>query len=151
MFEKIKRDKSHSCKATTCVGKIGKKRGFCTNLGGVAGVCLRSAVCGAMVRGVVWQWCSKSMPVWHNSAVCFGWHCGKVCWIVCFCINFWLITFLCYNHCYENDKHATFFVVWLKREARGDSLLLHSSGGTQAVGRDDNAGFGTSRACGGRL
>lgn len=71
-LRKIKRDKSHSCKATTCVGKIGKKLGFCTNLGGVAGVCLRGAVCGAIVRGVVWQWCSKSMPVWRNGAVCFG-------------------------------------------------------------------------------
>lgn len=73
MFEKIKHNKSHSCKATTCVGKIGKKRGFCTNLGCVAGVCLRGAVCGAMVRSVVWQWCSKgALSAWHNSAVCFG-------------------------------------------------------------------------------
>lgn len=136
LFEKIKRDKS-LLQGITCVGKIGKKRGFCTNLDCVAGVCLRGAVVRRL-RGTIARYAS-------------GWHCGKVCWIACFCINFWLITFLCYNHCYENDRHATFFVVWLKREARGDSLLLHSSGGTQAVGWDDNAGFGTSRACGGRL
>ncbi|RDU53953.1 hypothetical protein CQA40_03870 [Helicobacter sp. MIT 01-3238] len=62
-----------ACKAATCVGKIGKKRGFCTNLDCVAGVCLRGTVCGAMVRGVVWQWCSKGAPsAWHNSEVCFG-------------------------------------------------------------------------------
>lgn len=55
------------------MGKIGKKRGFCTNLGGVAGVRLRGVVCSAMVRGVVWQRCSKGAPsAWHNSVVCFG-------------------------------------------------------------------------------
>lgn len=67
-----------TCKAITCVGKIGKKRGFCTNLDCVAGVRLRGVVCGAMVCSVVWQWCSKVRPLRGTIArYALGWHCGK--------------------------------------------------------------------------
>ena len=62
-------------------------------------------------------------------------------------------TLLCYNHGYESDTYTTFYAIFCAAYLASlcDTILLHASRRAQAMGWDDNAGFGFAYDGGGRF